>query len=306
VEAGRLATALPRLLQLATFRHDRDYWRWDQISVSQMFAWIGLPERLDQIFKSLCKASTFHPHTEISAAWGLSMVESTLMHHPQDHKMWCFRGNLGTHLIDPLAAAIRTRGGRLLRNARAIDFEMSGDRIRAVHLAPTDSPSAGDGGEGIPPLSERTSLACEAVVSATDIPGAQRLMLPRFGDRDDLRPISNLETVSNATIRVVTSRRVRDGEPWMGILSGRFIWLDCYFLLSRYQDEFAAWSEATGGEVIEFHSYLAQREVSACPDSVFRENVEREVVRLWPELGDRSRRALRQRAHLRQADGGAP
>jgi uncharacterized protein with NAD-binding domain and iron-sulfur cluster len=286
-DVGRLAAALPRLLQLATFRHHRDYRRWDEVSVSQMFAWIGLPANMDQIFKSLCKASTFHRHTEISAAWGLSMAESTLMHDPRDHKMWCFRGNLGTHLIDPLAAAVRARGGRLLRNARAVDFDVTDGRLTAVHLAPTSAgpaPVVRGAGDLVPALTERQSLACDAVVSATDIPGAQRLMLPRFGERDDLRSIANLDTVANATIRVVTSRRIRDGEPWMGILSGRFVWLDCYFLLSRYQDEFMAWSEATGGEVIEFHSYFAQREVAACGPETVRESVEKEVVRVWPEL----------------------
>jgi hypothetical protein len=42
-----------------------------------VFAWIGLPSQMDQIFKSMCKASTFHPHTEISASWGLSMMATS-------------------------------------------------------------------------------------------------------------------------------------------------------------------------------------------------------------------------------------
>jgi isorenieratene synthase len=282
-DAGRLVAALPRLLQLATFRHHRDYQRWDQISVSQMFAWIGLPEGMDQIFKSLCKASTFHRHTEISAAWGLSMVESTLIHDPRDHKMWCFRGNLGTHLIDPLATAVQSKGGKILLNAKAVDFELSEGRITAVRVEPTVSHGL-EGSTSASTLGEAQWLACDAVISATDIPGAQRLLLPTFSNRDDLRRIANLDTVANATVRVVTSRRVREDEPWLGIFSGNFEWLDCYFLLSRYQDEFMKWSAATGGEVIELHCYFAQREVAACHPDMLRENIEREVVRVWPEL----------------------
>jgi isorenieratene synthase len=278
-DVARLARALPRLLQLATFCHGADYGRWDDLTIGQMFAWIGLPAEMDRIFKSLCKASTFHGHGEMSAAWGLSMVESTLLHHPADHKMWCFRGNLGTHLIDPLVAAIQRHGGTVLRNARAVGFQTAGGRIQAVDLAPTVADSGASGA-----LSAPLSLPCQAVVSAVDIPGFQTLMLPAFGDRAEIRATANLETVCNATIRVVTSKPVRAGEPWMGILSGRFRWLDCYFLLSRYQDEFMSWSAATGGEVIEFHSYLAQREVSACAPETVRRGIGDEVVRIWPEL----------------------
>jgi isorenieratene synthase len=280
-DIGRLAWAVPRLAQLATFGHDRDYRRWDDISITQMFDWLGLPDGMDRILRSLCKASTFHPHTEISAAWGLSMVESTLLHHPADHKMWCFRGNLGKSLIDPLVLAIRALGGTVLRNARANDFDVAGGRLTAVHLTPA---SPAPGASPVPALTMPTILPCRAVVAAVDIPGFQALMLPRFSHYPEIRAVANLETVSNAAIRVVTSKRVREGEPWMGIFSGRFHFIDCYFLLSRYQDEFMAWSAATGGEVIELHSYFAQREVAACRPDVLRENVEREVLRAWPEL----------------------
>jgi isorenieratene synthase len=279
-QLGKLARAVPRLLQVATFRHGPDYQRWDDLTIAQLFAWIGLPGEMDRMFKSLCKASTFHPNAEISAAWGLSMVESTLLHHPADHKMWCFRGNLGTYLIDPLVAAIEGQGGLVLRNARAVGFDMARGEIGAVHLTPTSALPAG--AKGV--LTEVASLPCEAVIAATDIPGFQSLMLPSFGDRPEIRATANLETVSNVTIRVVTSKRVRDGEPWKGIFSGRFRWLDCYFLLSRYQDEFVAWSDATGGEVIECHAYLAQREVSACSLATVREGISDEIVRVWPEL----------------------
>jgi isorenieratene synthase len=279
-DLARLARALPRLLQVATFRHGDDYGRWDELTIGQMFAWIGLPDEMDRVLKSLCKASTFHAHNEISAAWGLSMVESTLLHHPADHKMWCFRGNLGSHLVDPLVAAIERRGGRVLRNAKAVGFEVVGGRIETVKLAPTVAGLPGAPGALTAPL----SLRCDAVVSATDIPGFQELMLPTFSDRPEIRAAANLETVCNATIRIVTSKPVRRDEPWMGILSGRFRWLDCYFLLSRYQDEFMAWSAATGGDVIECHAYLAQREVSACAPETVRRGIIDEVVRAWPEL----------------------
>ena len=95
-----LLSAWPKLLSAFAFEHGADYGAWDNLSISEFFAWVGLPEQSAMVFKSLCKASTFHPHTEISASWGLSMMESTMLSHPSDHKMWCFRGNLGTHLID--------------------------------------------------------------------------------------------------------------------------------------------------------------------------------------------------------------
>ena len=132
-----------------------------------MFAWIGLPPQMEQIFKSMCKASTFHSHTEISASWGLSMMATTMIGHADDHKMSCFRGDLGSQLIDPLAAALRARGGRILRNATAVNVERDGDRIFAVDVAPT---STATGSEA---LEAPTRLPCDAVVGATEFRGSR-------------------------------------------------------------------------------------------------------------------------------------
>lgn len=278
-DTRRLLTALPRLAVAWGFDHSTSYERWDQLSIQEMFAWIGLPPQMDQLFKSMCKASTFHPHTEISASWGLSMMETTMIGHPEDHKMWCFRADLGTGLIDPLAAALRSRGGRILRNARAVGVRRRDDRIVAVDLEPTAA--AGPAPEV---LSAPRTLACSGVVGATDIPGFQQWLLPDLADVDEVRAAANLEGVASVTIRVVTSRRVRADDPWMGIFSGQFRTLDTYFVLSRYQDEFIRFRAETGCEVIELHSYLASRELAAASPEVVRALVERELVRAWPEL----------------------
>jgi uncharacterized protein with NAD-binding domain and iron-sulfur cluster len=280
-DSARLAVALPRLLVTWAFDHGESYDAWDRLSVHEMFAWIGLPPQMDQIFKSMCKASTFHPHTEISASWGLSMMATTMIGHPEDHKMQCFRGDLGTSLIDPLAAALRARGGRILRNATAVDVERDGDRIVAIRVEPTASRGTDAGAEV---LAAPRRLACDAVVGATDIPGFQRWLLPALADVPAIRNAANLEAVGSVTTRVVTSRAVRADDPWMGIFSGRFHTLDTYFILSRYQDEFMAFRARTGCEVIELHSYLASRELGASSPEVVRALVAREVVRAWPEL----------------------
>jgi isorenieratene synthase len=276
----RLARALPRLAAMCGFAHNRHYDEWDSLSVQEMFAWIGLPAQLEQVFKSMCKASTFHAHSEISASWGLSMMESTMIGHPDDHKMWCFRGNLGTHLIDPLAAALRERGGRIRRNASAVGIERKGGRVTAVHVAPT-VPGGVPSGER---LTRAERIPCDAVVSAADIPGFQRWLLPALADIPEIRAVANLDAVGSLTLRVVAARPVRGDDPPMGIFSGRFRALDTYFRLSVYQDEFAEFKAHTGGEVLELHSYLASRELAACPDDVVRDLVLREALRAWPEL----------------------
>ena len=280
-DSARLAVALPRLMVTWAFHHGTNYDDWDKLSVHELFAWIGLPSQMDQIFKSMCKASTFHPHTEISASWGLSMMETTMIGHPEDHKMWCFRGNLGTSLIDPLAAALRARGGRILRNATAVGVEREGDRIVAVHFEPTAA-CAPDAGNEV--LARPMRLRAGAVVGATDIPGFQRWLLPALADVSEIRAAANLEALGSVTARVVTARPVRGDDPWMGIFSGGFRTLDTYFILSRYQDEFMDFRARTGGDVIELHSYLASRELATSSPEVVRALVEQEVVRAWPEL----------------------
>jgi isorenieratene synthase len=276
----RLGAALPRLAAACSFAHARHYEAWDCLSIDEMFAWIGLPGRLEQVFKSMCKASTFHPHSEISASWGLSMIESTMLGHPDDHKMWCFRGNLGTHLIDPLAQALRERGGRILRNATAVGVERASARISAVLVEPTDAASA----RGREVLTKPMRLSCDAVVAATDIPGFQRWLLPALADVPEIRASSNLDAVGSCVARIVSSRPVRDDHASMGIFAGGFRVLDTYFRLSSYQDEFIDFRARTGGEVIEVHSYLASRELAASPPAVTRALILEEALRAWPEL----------------------
>lgn len=276
----RLLRALPRLTSTLAFAHGRHYDAWDRMSVEEMFAWIGLPSQMEQVFKSMCKASTFHAHSEISASWGLSMMQSTMVGHPDDHKMWCFRGNLGTHLIDPLADALRSRGGAILRNATAVGVDRKGDRIVAVHVEPT----ATRGSTAAEVLSSPRTLPCDAVVSAADIPGFQRWLLPALADVPEIRATANLEAVGSFAARVVCGRTVEHDDPPMGIFAGRFRALDTYFRLSSYQDEFADFRARTGGEVLELHAYLASRELGASPGAVVREIVEKEVLRAWPEL----------------------
>jgi isorenieratene synthase len=276
----RLLGALPKLAAMTSFAHGRNFDEWDRLSVDEMFAWVGLPLQLEQAFKSMCKASTFHAHSEISASWGLSMVESTMIGHPDDHKMWCFRGNLGEYLIDPLAEALRKRGGRIVKNARAVGVERRQGRIVAVHVEPT---TAADPGQREVLLGlER--LPCDAVVAATDIPGFQRWLLPSLADVDEIRATANLDAVGSVCARLVCARPVRGEDAPMGIFTGRFRMLDTYFRLSRYQDEFAAFRDRTGGEVLELHAYMASRELSACSAETARHLVEQDALRAWPEL----------------------
>jgi isorenieratene synthase len=276
----RLAAALPRLAAAGAFAHGRHYDAWDRLSIDEMFAWIGLPPRLEQVFKGMCKASTFHSHSEISASWGLSMIESTMLGHPDDHKMWCFRGNLGTHLIDPLAQALRERGGRILRNATAVGIERAGSRVSAVRVEPTAARAA----RGREALAKPARLPCDAVVAATDIPGFQRWLLPALADVPEIRASANLDAVGSCVARIVSTRPVSDDDAPMGIFAGKFRVLDTYFRLSSYQDEFIDFRAQTGGEVIEVHAYLASRELAASPPAVARALILSEAFRAWPEL----------------------
>jgi isorenieratene synthase len=275
----RLAAAVPKLMSTWAFAHGRDYSEWDTLSIETLFGWIGLPGQLEAVFKSMCKASTFHAHSEISASWGLSMLESTMLAHPDDHKMWCFRGNLGTHLVDPLADALRRRGGRVLRNASAVGVKRHGGRVTGVDVAPTRP-----GRRGGDRLSRSSCLPCDAVVSAVDIPGFQRWMLPALSDIPEIGSVSHLEAVGSLAVRAVCARPVRSEDPAMGIFAGRFRALDTYFRLSSYQDEFAEFKTRTGGEVIELHSYLSSRELAASPAKTVRRLVHEELLRAWPEL----------------------
>jgi choline dehydrogenase-like flavoprotein len=58
-DSAQLVAALPRLAATWAFDHGAQYDAWDQLSVHEMFSWIGLPPQMEQIFKSMCKAARF-------------------------------------------------------------------------------------------------------------------------------------------------------------------------------------------------------------------------------------------------------
>lgn len=282
---ARLLRALPKLSTALAFQHARDFEAWDRLSIAEFFDWCGVPEHTKLISHALQKASTFHSAYEMSAAWALSMLESTMLNSANDHKMWCFRGNLGTHLIDPLAARVRELGGEILLNASAVGINVKSNLVSAVGVVPTAN-SAGACGH-LERLREPAELACQSVICATDIPGLRRFLLRDLGADEAIRAVSRLETLSNVTVRVVTKNRIGASEPWLGILAGgRFRVLDDYFVLSRYQDEFIAWSEREGGEVIELHSYFGHSELDleSLSEDVVRSAISRELCLVWPDL----------------------
>lgn len=282
---ARLLRALPKLSTAFAFEHARDFEAWDRLSIAEFFDWCGVPEHTKLISHALQKASTFHSAYEMSAAWALSMLEATMLNSANDHKMWCFRGNLGTHLIDPLAARVKELGGEILLNASAVGIELKHGLVNAVNVVP----SAGEGGVSgrHQRLHEPVALACSDVICATDIPGLRRFLLRDLGADPQIRGVARLETLANVTVRVVTRNRIDANEPWLGILAGkRFRVLDDYFVLSRYQDEFMAWSAREGGEVIELHSYFGHSELDlqAVSGDVVRKAIIEELRLVWPEL----------------------
>jgi isorenieratene synthase len=283
LDYARLVRALPRLASVFAFEHGRDFAAWDRLSIAEFFDWCGVPESTKTVSHALQKASTFQSAYEMSAAWGLSMLESTMLGAPSDHKMWCFRGNLGSRLIDPLVARLRALGGTVLRNATAAGVVIRQDRVVSVRAEPTDKTA-----DPIPDrLVSPTEIACSAVVSAVDIPGFRQFLLRDLGSHEELRRAARLEAVPSVVVRLVARRRIGASGPWMGILAGpRFRVLDDYFLLSRYQDEFVAWAARTGGEVIELHSYLGAAELDPrkVDSAAVRTVIEREILLAWPEL----------------------
>ncbi len=263
----------PKLATAAAFSHARDYERWDTVSLATFFSWIGLPPRLQTISQALQKASTFHAAEEMSAAWGLSMLESTMLGGPNDHKMWCFRSSLERSLIGPLVKRLRARGVKTRLNANASGVVLDGDRVMAVKVM-------ADGAEN------PETIPCSAVISACDIPGFRHFLLHDLGHIQEVRATARLETVSNVTIRVFSRIRLPPGEPWMGIFAGpRFRLLDDYFILSRYQIDFEDWKDR-GGEIIEIHSYFGSCEIDPrrVPETVIKKLIEEELFLAWPSL----------------------
>jgi carotenoid phi-ring synthase / carotenoid chi-ring synthase len=236
----------------------------------------GWSPNIRSFFAALARSGLAAHPDEVPAAGFIAFLRFyTLMRRDS----WGFGYLPGTGaacVSDPLAEAVRARGGTVLLGARATQLERAdaGWRVTYESAAGAESAEAGQ------------------LVLALDAPGARRLLLASPDTAAEAGRMIFPQGVPTAIFRIWFERQPRAGAD-TGIVGGDFV-VDNFFWLHRLQPEYAAWAEATGGSALEMHIY-GPPEVLARPDATLLAQVITDVGRAFPELRGRPLRAVIQR-----------
>jgi carotenoid phi-ring synthase / carotenoid chi-ring synthase len=128
-------------------------------------------------------------------------------------------------------------------------------------------------------------LDADGVVLATDVAGLQRIVesSPAVGDDEWRKSVAKLGGAPPFVVqRLWLDRKVNaDRAPFMG--TGGRPPLDNVSVLDRYEREAKAWSDRTGGSVVELHSYAVTE-----PRGDLRDRMLDRLHELYPETREAS------------------
>ena len=143
----------------------------------------------------------------------------------------------GTSVCEPLAEQVRERGAKIVMAARVINLEQ--DR-------------AGGWAVNYQQAGELAFINTKQIVLALDVNNCKKV-LAASPDLSGSDAVYWPRAVETAIMRVWF-----DCQPnpvaVSGILTGDFV-LHNFFWLDRIYDDYRAWSDATGGSVVEVHIY---------------------------------------------------
>ncbi len=171
----------------------------------------------------------------------------------------------GTSVCEPLAEQVRERGAKIVMAARVINLEQDRGGGWAVNYQQAGEPAFINTKQIVLALDVNN---CKKVVTASpDLSGVDAVYWPR--------------AVETAVIRVWFGRQPNPVAD-SGILTGDFV-LHNFFWLDRIYDDYRAWSDATGGSVVEVHIYNPA-ELGTLSDEELLILAVKDIQQAFPEL----------------------
>lgn len=255
--------------------------KYDALSVADYLR--GVPFFFQAFLRSLTRSGFFSDPQHVSL-WAFLLSLQLYVFLRREDQCFSFpRGPVVPTLLEPLAARIAARGGRLVRgvSVERVERAPGGGWTLAWKRTGADAPTVH--GDPAPELGGYSgTLRARAVVLAVDVEGAKAL---RQRSPDLVAPLGDLSAFRGRPSTVVrlffgAAPSLEYGES--GVFSGRAT-VDNFFWLHRFQDEFAAFHAETGGSVLEGHIYAPER-LHALPDAELFARVERDVERAFPEV----------------------
>ncbi|MCC6896177.1 MAG: FAD-dependent oxidoreductase [Anaerolineae bacterium] len=237
----------------------------DGLNMSEYFR--GWTPNLRATFTGLAVNLLAAPKEQISLAGIIAALRFYTLLRRSSWQMEYLPDNPHPAVIQPLMEAIKQGGGQIIQGADAQRLEQSGTGWRVSF--------ADQSRQGI------RSVEAERVILATNVPGAQRLLLNGPDTADETRKLRFPGVVRNASVRLWFSASPREGTD-AGMFTGDFL-PDNFFWLHRLYDDFRAFHAETGGSCIELHLYAGDT-VLEQPENVLLIRCVDEVQRAFPEL----------------------
>ena len=181
------------------------------------------------------------------------------------------RGDPGTHIMDPLVAALRKAGGEVFKGVTVTHLEPVGQDQWLIYWRSTHSDQEASAG----------TVHARHVVLASDASGARRILCASQHTAAQALDLHWPEGQATAMARLWFNGAPRSTSEG-GMLGGDFI-LDNFFWLHRFQDAFMEWHRETGGSAVESHIY-GPPDLLAQPDATVLTLAVRDTVRANPEL----------------------
>lgn len=230
----------------------------DHRSADEFLRAINFPEAARHLAFEVFSRSFFAEPHALSAAELATMFHIYFLGSSEGLVFDVASANFDDALWNPLAAHLTSLGVRLHTG-------VSVDRVDPSYRVTTST------GE---------TIAADAVVLATDVPGLRQIVAnsPALGDVAWRRSVEGLGTAPPfVVVRLWLDRPVNADRPaFMGV--GGHPPLDNVSVLERYEREAAQWCRRTGGSVVELHAYAAPGR----PDEV-RDRLVARLHAMYPE-----------------------
>jgi carotenoid phi-ring synthase / carotenoid chi-ring synthase len=175
-----------------------------------------------------------------------------------------FPNDSGTSLIEPLAEAIKQRGGQIRTSTMVGELQRSNNGW-LVHYQEADQSAV---------------LAAQQVIIACDGPAARALLCRSTETAELAQELEWPQGLATGIVRLWYEIAPEGAES--GICSGDMV-IDNFFWLHRFQRDAGEWHRATGGGVVEAHIY-GPAEILALPDAALLARAVADMQRAYPEL----------------------
>ncbi|MCX2730259.1 NAD(P)/FAD-dependent oxidoreductase [Saccharopolyspora sp. NFXS83] len=249
---------------LADVRIPGGYGRLDEIDAAEYLRRIGFPEAARHLAFEVFSRSFFAPPTDLSAAELALMFHLYFLGSSEGLLFDVAADSFPAALWDPLRDHLDERGVRFRLGTAVESVSHEGPREFAVHLA--------DGG----------SIGADAVVLATDLGSAQRIVRrsPALAHRDWRERVGSARTAPPFLVSRFWLDRPVAGHRHAFLGTSGFGPVDNISVLERYERSAARWAREHDGSVVEVHCYALPADATV--DGLRAQTLE-QLHRVYPE-----------------------